>query len=85
MRLLLDVADVEASSTANTSTTTHQFFQKDIIFKGDINNSMDLGENLQVAIELLSGSGETIKDYTLFGFGFLDFLLDDLNNNIISD
>ena len=37
----LDVADVEASSAVQTGSSAHQFFEKDVFFQSDVQDSVD--------------------------------------------
>ena len=42
-------------------------------------------ELLNVLVQLPSGSGETVEDYSFCRFGFLHFFIEDLHNNLVAD
>lgn len=81
----MDIADIETSTTVGACSSSHQLLKKDIVAKGDVYDTVDFGEDLQIAVKLFSSSGEPIQDDTLSRFRFLNFLLDNLDNNIIAD
>jgi hypothetical protein len=80
----LDVAYVKASAAVNAGSSAHQLLQQNVISQGDIEDSVNW-EDLEILIELSSSSGESIKNDSLSGLWFLDLLVDDFDDNFVTD
>lgn len=80
----MDIADIEASSTVNTSPPSHQFFKQDIVSESDVEHSVDR-ELLNVLVELSLGSWKAVQNNSLCRLWLLDFFVDDLDNDLVAD
>ena len=82
--LPLDITDVESCSAVQAGSSSHQFFKENVISEGDIEHTMD-GELLNVFIELSLCSWESIEDDSFCWFRFFDFLVNDIDNDRVTD
>lgn len=80
----MNVADIEASTTVDTSPPSHQLFQENVVSKSNIEHPVDR-ELLDVFVELSLGPWESIQDHSLGRLRLLNFLIDDLNHNFVTD
>ena len=80
----MDVAYVKASAAVNAGSSAHQLLQQNVVFQGDVEDSVNR-EHLEILIELSSSSGESIENDSLGGLWFLDLLVDDFDDNLVTD
>lgn len=80
----MDVADVEASTAVDAGSSSHQFLKQDIGFKCDVEDTVD-GEFLDVLVELTLSPGESVQNDSLSRLWLLDLLVNDLDNNLVTD
>lgn len=80
----MNVANVKPSSTVDACSSAHQLFQENVFFQSDVEHSVNW-EDLKILVELPSGSWESVENYTLGGFWLLDLLIDNLDNNLVTD
>lgn len=85
INVLLDIADIEASSTADTSSPPHEFLEEDVIPESDVDDAVDGGEDFQVAVELAFGPWEPIENDSILGFSFFYLFLDNSDYDFVTD
>lgn len=80
----MDIADVKASAAVDAGSSAHQFFEKDVVPQSDVEDTVDR-ELFKVLVELSLSSREAVKNDSLWGLRLLDLLVDNLDNNFVTD